>query len=538
MTYNPRQFVVLLTCVTSILVFCFVRLNTKLAYLPDALGDDGLYIILARHIADGDWLGPFNVFTLAKGPGYPIFLAASHFTGLPSTLSEALLFAACLAVFSFGIAKSSRSPVLGAFVFVLTILHPSFLAERLSRENVYVAQMFFILGAVMLALLPDSRRHLIWATAAGLMLSWFWLTREEGIWLVPGLGILICYAILKHLRSPAHLKNTLTSLGALVGLFLLGHAAVNTANLVTYGKFQGVDIKERNFQSALSSLQSVSDGTQIPYVPVSRSTRAFIYEVSPTFALLRDSFDPPNGKTTDYGCKYYSWTCGDIAGGWFIWHLKGSAAGAGAYASPHAAAEFFAKIASEVESGCKDGRLHCSSNPISFMPRTSAEQFLTLPNALWKSVMYILNTSEMRIPAVSTGTAEQRASGLELLNYPLVLLDPPATISRSETIADITRDALGRFYQIGLQLLLPLSAALSLLIVANSIRKKTLSNDVVITGALWVLLLSRLSLISLIEISSFPAISKWYLLPATYLSVPVVLLTCFTCYRQWNPTIR
>ena len=45
--------------------------------LGSAGHDDRLFIELAQHLIRGEWLGPYNELTLAKGPFYSLFIAAA-----------------------------------------------------------------------------------------------------------------------------------------------------------------------------------------------------------------------------------------------------------------------------------------------------------------------------------------------------------------------------------------------------------------------------------------------------------------------------
>ena len=47
-----------------------------------ALVDDYLYVRIAGYLAHGQWLGPFDQYTLLKGPAYPAFIAAMCLTPL------------------------------------------------------------------------------------------------------------------------------------------------------------------------------------------------------------------------------------------------------------------------------------------------------------------------------------------------------------------------------------------------------------------------------------------------------------------------
>ena len=55
--------------------------------------DDILFLRGATSIASGDWLGPFNQVTLAKGAAYPAFIAAMHVLGIPVKIGEQATYA-------------------------------------------------------------------------------------------------------------------------------------------------------------------------------------------------------------------------------------------------------------------------------------------------------------------------------------------------------------------------------------------------------------------------------------------------------------
>ena len=62
-----------------------------------AFHDDRLFVELAEHLVNGRWLGPYNQFTLAKGPMLSFFIAAAFKLGVPLLLAQQLLYAAASA---------------------------------------------------------------------------------------------------------------------------------------------------------------------------------------------------------------------------------------------------------------------------------------------------------------------------------------------------------------------------------------------------------------------------------------------------------
>ena len=53
--------------------------------------DDAGYLRLAASLARGDWLGPYDQFTLIKGPGYPAWVALVSWSGLSLSFAQQVL---------------------------------------------------------------------------------------------------------------------------------------------------------------------------------------------------------------------------------------------------------------------------------------------------------------------------------------------------------------------------------------------------------------------------------------------------------------
>ncbi|THD73090.1 MAG: hypothetical protein E7813_03485 [Bradyrhizobium sp.] len=368
-----------------------VVLNLPILFLPGAGHDDGLYMRLAANLASGRWLGEFNQFTLMKGPGYPVFLALSGLSGLPVSATHALFQFAAIVVTAWAVYRLTASHAIAALTFVSLTFYPvGFMPEllRVVRDQIYWAQtllVFSLLAVVFFAPPRGGFGAALVAGFAGLILGWAWLTREEGVWLIPGLGLLAAGAILIHRRQ----RRELLALARNIGVTAIGFVAVNaafmTGNHFAYGSFVGVDFKERNFKSTLEALEDVDAGPVIPYVPVSNTVRAEVAKVSPAFAPLSAALAPGQlifARWNKAGCSIYRETCGDIAGGWFMWALRDAAAESKFYRTPAAASENFGKIVSAIVAACSDGRLRCHHRWLSYMPPLTARDRAAIPGAL------------------------------------------------------------------------------------------------------------------------------------------------------------
>src|ERR1700680_1539675 len=101
---------------------------------PQAGADDGSFMRAAINIADGRWLGHYGKMTLAKGPGYPLFLVIAKALGLNFLAASAFFYLVAVLFFSRTVAAALSSKCL--FVALITLL--LFLPALQSSDTVRV----------------------------------------------------------------------------------------------------------------------------------------------------------------------------------------------------------------------------------------------------------------------------------------------------------------------------------------------------------------------------------------------------------------
>lgn len=161
--------------------------------------DDVLFLRSADAIVHGDWLGPYDSLTLSKGPAYPVFIAMMHDLGWQLKVGEQLTYLLAAAVLALAIWSTTRRLATSVAAFVVVALDPvSFDSQgaQLIRDNWQGSLGLLFVSAVFLALHLALTRRRWWSWAGAAILAGasggvYWLCREEGATILPGIAIIV-----------------------------------------------------------------------------------------------------------------------------------------------------------------------------------------------------------------------------------------------------------------------------------------------------------------------------------------------------------
>jgi hypothetical protein len=307
--------------------------------------------------------------------------------------------------------------------------------RRMLREDIYYGQTLLVLGLMLWVLFCPARsqQRRLYAAFTGAILGWFWLTRDEGVWIIPALGLMLLFAVLRIFRnqwnilcdptdafSNRRLRGLAVALSIVFGVFAATQIAFDSINWFVYENFVGVDFKEKNFQRALGAIDSVRSGGIKPFVSITHAARKRVDAVSPAFASLVPYFDGPGKGWETHDCALSPSTCGEIGSGWFMWALRDAASSTGHYSSPTAASAFFGQLADEISAACTSGKLECKPQLIAEMPPINWTEVVRrmLPRYIDAFQLLILRDPP-RFIYMSAGTEDILAPAVRFLNYPL-----------------------------------------------------------------------------------------------------------------------
>lgn len=491
--------------------------------------DDRLFVEHAAQLAAGRWLGTYGMLTLSKGPFYSMWIAALHALGLPLLFTRHLLYAAACGVLVLALRPLLRGPAFALGLFALLLFNPALYhgeAMRVCRDGIYPSWTLLTLaGAIGLVARAERepRRLATWAATLGFGLGALWLTREEGLWIVPALVLLGAVGVLAG-RKRRPRRAAAVAWGGGLALAAAMVLAVALVNLSRYGTFAVTDVRSGQFARAFGSLMRVEDPAARPFVAVSRATRERLYAVSPSFAELRRWLEGPSSRIWIVATRdaLGGEQQGEIGTGWFFWAFRTAVDAAGYYRDPAAAAGFYRRVADEIGAACDAGRLACTAPRASVVPPWRREYLPRIVRSLGRGTVAL--TSFARFHADVRPSTLQPRAGYELFrNMVGGEFSPPASApQRREGLRMALLRATGAAYRLLTPWLAVVSLAAGAVAVGCGVAARRVTPPAWVVGALAAAIATRLALLAYIEVTSFPAMNILYLAPL----FPLLLLAC------------
>ncbi len=405
----------LILCLVSVgLKFWLVAAQPVVAH-ANASFDDRLFLALAEQILKGHWLGPYSQFTLMKGPMYSLFIAGAYLARIPLPVAQHLLYLCGCALLVVALRRCFSASWQTPILFMLLWWQPmSYVELDVLRQNIYTP-LTLLVFAGLFAL--GTRRtagltaRLLWGGLLGFSAASFYLTREEGVWILPGAALLIGASIWNSWSEPRARRGLLNQ-AVMATICAAGVVATICAlNFRYYGWFGTVELRAREFLSAYGALQRPLASEEIPYVPVTREIRTRLYEVSPSFRELRPCLEGAVGLEWANYSDYLTQRPAEelqIGGGSFVWALRDCVIASGHSESAREALQFYGAIAKEINRACDEGLAGpCRRHRDTMLPRSRAGEMERLVRILPEyAADFLLFRGFTAYPAESWGSAD------------------------------------------------------------------------------------------------------------------------------------
>jgi hypothetical protein len=526
--------------------------NQPLFAIGRAYFDDRLFLTLAKNILEGKWLGSYNSMTLVKGPFFSFWVAMTNLVHLPLLLSAQVLYSLSCLLLAYSVKPLVNNKFMIVLMFFVLLFNPaSFDAglTRATREMLYPSLTIIIIACVFGILFSTdwNAQTAGWGTGLGISLGCFWLTREEGIWILPFLAIIFMAKLsltIFHDRSLDSIAKFIKPwLISFMG-FTLILTVVNILNYFNYGIYAKTEMDARSFKSAYGALLRVTPKEVKRYVPVTEWTRRNIYKISPAFMELADYFEGPIGQVwieQGNGAGRNPSNRTEILGGWFMWAFRDAVAHAGYYNSGKYPDEYYRRLAGEINHACDTGQLECSSERTSLFPVWHWYYIKYLMPSMTGRILALVNFEGISAEAVtSIGSPEELAFFQQLTNEEI--LSPNASsngsIRTTSTQWDKHKTSILNAILFLYKKLFPILAVyaavafIPLLIFWAKKREGFVQAAVLIS--IIILIITRVILLSLLDIISYQLALTSYLYPLYPLSILFVLLVTAESFKLFQ----
>lgn len=373
--------------------------------------DDLLGIRLTQNILQNNWLGDWNNLTLAKPPGYSLYLAVVNLFPFQLVVVNQLLYCTISLLFvaklySFFLHKVKYGRIVVFFIYTYLIFNPFLFGSEMSRayrtstHSILVllyCTIFFSLLNVVISLDLSSKNKSYRKILAGkvvclsLVYTSLILLRSESYWIL--ISSLLVFAAVVFRKTRKYWKNkravysllsgSLTLLCLGFSTYLLPISIIGSLNNVKYGSSLVENYSSGNFANAIKDWQRVIAGDEIrPYVIVSKDQREAVYRVSRNAALLKSSLElAPGQGWQSQSCNAPIRLC-DNSGPWFTWQVRDAAISTGLVKNEIEFQEFFKQISTDINVACQNKSLQCGQlgmgvgvKPLRELPELQILQF-------------------------------------------------------------------------------------------------------------------------------------------------------------------
>ncbi|MDD3241663.1 MAG: hypothetical protein PHQ64_02650 [Bacilli bacterium] len=300
-----------------LLITYYLRPYIRTSYVHD----DMMVYDFVNSLINGNYLGTYNHLTLTKGIMYPLFVSILSIINIPYLFGINILYIVSITIISLSLRKIINNDKVILILFTLLLFNPISFAEKtylLFYRNWFSSCIIFIYFGLLFRIINKSK--LIDYITLGIFLGIAFLTREDAIWLIPSLLIMIIFIKEKILFK-------LIPVGIVI-FFIIINSIINYSY---YGVFTYNELVNSSFKDAYSKVLNIKGDTLTEKIDIASKN-------SDTFKEFYDVFE----KTSFYEKE-------ERYKGNFIWLFRAYVNKLGYYKDSKTADNFYKKIINELD---------------------------------------------------------------------------------------------------------------------------------------------------------------------------------------------
>ena len=361
----------------SVIYFILTSVQNPIFYYN--AGYDDLYILIsAMSILDIDWLGPFSGVTLTKGPGAPIFIAIANGLGLSLMQAQFLFYIGACILFVHTLKHVIKTDWVRLMIFAVILFNPVMYDVellRVYRDNINSSLLLYVIACgfgIFFHYKEKPKKIVPYMIGFGVFATWMAITREEAIWIAPftiGSSVITVFFILFDKECTEKMKKVLLYFIPIV-IYCFTIAIICLLNKIAYGEFIRIENSSKPWKDFMKAVSSVDVEEPNILVPLSREAMEKLYEVSPSFAELREYFESEDGM----GFADAGEVEDQIDAGWLSWAIISAVHGQGYDTDLKTMNNYYRRVTAEVNQAYEEGRLKKEDKPASIFEKQNLEK--------------------------------------------------------------------------------------------------------------------------------------------------------------------
>ena len=275
--------------------------------------------------------------------------------------------------------KVIKSDFVRLIVFVVILFNPvmyNISLLRIYRDSVNSSFLLYMISfafGIFFNYKENIKKILPYMFGFGIFATWMAITREEAIWIAPftiGSSVITSLFIIFDKQCLEKKKKILLYLIPIF-IYLIAIFVICIFNKIAYGEFVRIEQNSKAYKDFIKAISNVDVENRVLTVDVPYEAREKLYEVSPSFAELRESIETDDPERS---FKLYGDIPDDIENGWFMWAIVGALDEKEEYSRDlKTLNNYFRKVTDEINEAYSDGRLKEEDNPISILDKENLE---------------------------------------------------------------------------------------------------------------------------------------------------------------------
>lgn len=307
-----RKFIIIIGIITLIRFLIGYALPSF--YINNLIYDDKLMVYQLSNLLDGKYLGAYGEATLIKGVVFPFFLYIVRSMNLSYSSVLTILYILSCMYFTKSLDKVIKNKKALIIIYSVLLFNPislsSELFQRLYRNSLSGIELLFFLGIIVRLFLSENKikKDIINYILLGITMSIMYMTREDNIWTIVILGLLILYKLIKTKNYKLMLLGSIPLI-----LLYLNLNIVALINYKHYGIYTYNEIQKSSFKNTFKKILEIKDDKEIDQVSIPKTTLDKITNLK-SFDIEKSELD-----------RFYSLVADDnneIYNGNIIWYYR------------------------------------------------------------------------------------------------------------------------------------------------------------------------------------------------------------------------